>query len=102
MVTERDERGRFVAGHAGKSPGRPKGLAERCRCATRDGVDAVEFYLDVANGKLPRVTIDQRMQAWDWLIVRGWGRAQQQVDVTSGGKILRIVIDGSDGDENDH
>jgi hypothetical protein len=51
----------------------------------------------VAKGELARVTIDQRMQAWDWLIVRGWGRAQQQVDVTSGGKTLRIVIDGSDG-----
>jgi hypothetical protein len=94
----RDDKGRFIKGNK-EGNGRPRGsvgLMERCRQITNDGADAVQFYSDIANGKLTN-RLDWRMQAWDWLVCRGWGKAVQQTDnktdmTVSGG--LKIEIGG--------
>ena len=91
---DRDKSGRFVKGHTSNG-GRPKGLAEQCRCAVNNGADLVVFYVEAFRGSMryqstdekgePKELIqfvkpEQRLEAAQWLADRGWGKAVQQID----------------------
>lgn len=99
VVSERDNKGRFVAGNtAGVGCGRPKGLAERCRAATREGAEIVEYYLEVARDKAMKTEL--RLDAYAWLADRGWGKPVQAMDIEAQSVLRIIVEDGSGGDSN--
>ena len=66
----------WVKGSGINPGGRPKGLAERCREATRDGADVVQFMLDVLQGKEDCKTAD-RLEAAKWFADRGFGKAME-------------------------
>lgn len=104
---ERDAKGRFLKGKSGNAGGRPKGLADQCRSAVRDGTDLVQFYLDAFRGSMDWMTTDDdgnkivkrtaikpelRMEAAEWLTERGWGKAVQlSADVSGMVKVYEGV-----------
>lgn len=91
-MVARDENGRFVKGQTGNAGGRPKGLAERARAATRDGADIITFYVKIANDE--SVKVELRMEAFAWLADRGWGKAVQSLEHSGPeGGVLRIVVE---------
>ncbi len=73
----------FLPGRSGNPGGRPQGLAERVRRATKNGKTIVDFMISVArgmniDGRKPR--LGDRVDAVKWLADRGWGRAIQGVE----------------------
>ncbi len=78
MSENRAESGRFVKGISGNPGGRPKGLAEKVRKATKDGSIIIRLMVAVAEGKAvggQKPTIRDRLDAARWLADRGWGKA---------------------------
>ncbi len=64
----------FKPGQSGNPGGRPKGLARRVRDEIgADGGELVEIMLEIARDL--DASRRDRMQAVEWLAVRGWGRA---------------------------
>lgn len=92
MAAERDEHGRFVRGNKSNG-GRPKGLAERARAATKDGESLVRFFASVLDD-VSAETRD-RMEAGKWLADRGWGKAAQSVELSgpNGGPIETAITE---------
>ena len=66
--------------------GRPKGLAAAVRALTNDGLEMVEFYLDVMRqtGQFAgaRVPLDVRKDAARELMDRGFGKPVQSTELT--------------------
>ena len=69
---DRDEKGRFIAGNKANPGGRPKGLADQIRVATKDGAEIITFLLEVGRDTTQKPEI--RLQAFDRLLERGWGK----------------------------
>jgi hypothetical protein len=73
---------RWKPGQSGNPAGRPKGsakVAKLIRDKTNDLEEAVDFALALArNTNYP---IDQRFDAWKWLVDRGIGKAAAIVEV---------------------
>ena len=85
----------WLPGQTGNPGGRPKGLAEKVRGATRDGESLVRFFLAVSAGKVPdehgraikgkTVELRERIEAHKWLADRGYGKAVQPVEASGPG-----------------
>ena len=80
---KRDARGRFVAGGAPKSPGRPavaRDFREWCRSVLEDGVDGRDAGRNRLLDMLESDGEDRRF-ALRLLVEYGYGKPAQQVDV---------------------
>ena len=87
----------WLPGVSGNPGGRPKGLAELVRAETRDGAEVVEFMLRILRGK--RQPMRLRMEAAAWLADRGFGKALQQMELSSpGAEQLVIRVEYPDAD----
>jgi hypothetical protein len=79
-------------------------MAALIRKATKDGALAVDFFLDLANGKIDgkrdrcRVTTNHRITAWEWLIERGFGKPVQTTEHI-GAPVVVFKFDEGDSDE---
>lgn len=70
-------------------PGATKGqirkqLARYVREQTGDGSEAIDLMVAIMQGKapgLPKNAIRLRMEAAEWLIDRGWGKAPQEIAI---------------------
>jgi len=83
-------------GQSGNPSGRPKGtrdLANVVMDASSDGEELVDLLLGIVRGgvpdlpgvtKHPVVRVADRLKAVEILLDRGWGKAPQQLDVSSG------------------
>ncbi len=104
-VAKRTAKGTFAKGASGNPGGRPQGLMQLVRERTNDGVELVDFAINVLRGvpvgadleKLVEAGVDvakgleralgvpemkDRMAALAWLGDRGFGKALQAVEVT--------------------
>ncbi len=73
----------FVPGQSGNPGGRPKGLAEKVRKATKDGSLIIGLMMAVVQGKKidgQRPKIQYRLDAARWLVDRGWGRPGEAME----------------------
>lgn len=78
---ERNSAGQFLPGHRSRG-GRPKGfagLAKLVQESTGDGAELVEFALAVFRD--PNRTMPERMQAHQWLSLRGFGQPVAQHEI---------------------
>lgn len=98
----------FEKGRSGNPGGRPKSFASLIRERTDDGRELVEFFLALKNGKIithehgepfvdaiasEKVETKDRTDAAKWLADRGWGKAQESVEVSGpDGGGLSVVI----------
>ena len=72
----------LVHGNPKRNGGRPKGLAQLARAATKDGDDLVKFF--VSTLKTAKKHSD-RIKAAEWLADRGFGKAvDMSMDITGG------------------
>lgn len=69
----------FRPGQSGNPGGRPLGLAERARRATRDGATTVRFMASVLAGKVDGASVRDRIMAATWLCDRGYGKPCPEV-----------------------
>jgi hypothetical protein len=94
-------RGRpFAPGNSANPGGRPKGLASLVREQTRDGAELVQFMLSVLRGR-KKAPLRSRMEAAAWLADRGFGKALQQMELSSPGAeqlVIRVVYPDADPD----
>lgn len=82
--TATKQRGRpFAKGQSGNPGGRPRGsgIAGLVRERTADGVEPVEVLLKIMRDK--KAAKRDRIKAAEVLLDRGWGKPQQQVEVTT-------------------
>lgn len=90
--------GRFQKGESGNPGGRPRGLGSYVRDKANAGQDIVDFYLSVFDGSYrigkTSPSLNQRMQAADWLAVRGFGRVLQERLVS--GHVLHEAVSSED------
>jgi Family of unknown function (DUF5681) len=102
VVSENTERSlaNLIPWRPGQSPnpgGRPRGLVALVREQTRDGAELVEFMLRVLRAK--RQPMRLRMEAAAWLADRGFGKALQQMELSSpGAEQLVIRVEYPDDD----
>ncbi len=83
MSENRVGSGRFVKGISGNPGGRPKGLAEKVRKATKDGSLIIRLMVAVTQGKTvggQKPKIRDRLDAARWLADRGWGKPIQVME----------------------
>lgn len=101
-------RGRpFPKGKSGNPTGRPPGFGHRIRELTSDGEELVSIALSVARGQLSILTPfgkdadmvevlpdhKERLAAIAWLADRGWGKAEQPVELSGAdGGPLQVVV----------
>jgi hypothetical protein len=98
----RGENGRFTPGNRANPGGRPKGIASLVREQTKDGAELVAFMLSVLRGR-KKAPLRLRMEAAAWLADRGFGKALQQMELSSPGAeqlVIRVEYPdaGPDGD----
>ncbi len=75
--------GRFIKGVSGNPGGRPQGLAEKVRKATKDGSLIISLMVRVTQGKTvggQKPKIQDRLDAARWLADRGFGKAVQVME----------------------
>ena len=87
---------RFVPGQSGNSGGRPKGLALLVRTGTKDGLELVEFWLDVMranpDGPYAKAKLEVRLKASELLAERGFGKVEVTVDEEANApRTVRVV-----------
>jgi hypothetical protein len=85
MPDQTDNSGRFPPGKTGNPGGRPKGLAKLVRETIGEGAAKalIQAFYDLAMDEDQDGRV--RVAAGKEVLDRGWGKAQQSVDVTSGG-----------------
>ena len=95
----------FKKGQSGNPKGRPKKLPEIDKLLAdvlgeeKDGVTAAEAILK----KLRAMAASGNLRAAEILLDRGYGKAKQQVDMTSGGKSFTapiIMVPPDDGTDS--
>ena len=84
--------GLFKKGQSGNPGGRPKAAGEMARMIremTHDGVDLVKYAISVLVGDS-----EPRSKEWacEWLADRGFGKAQQFVEVDTGPNTTRLDL----------
>ena len=98
MPILRDKRGRILPGSSGISPGsqgRPKGVKARAREAMDScGIHPLKFLTNLLEDK--KATNKDRLTAAGMLLDRGWGKAQQYIDLET--NQVDIVIKGPEKD----
>lgn len=84
----------FKKGQSGNPGGRPKGIVTLVRESTKDGAELVEFHLGLMRDVGAAMT--ERLKAAAWLADRGFGKAVEEVKMTTEGKtesVIRYVND---------
>lgn len=79
-------------GYCPNPGGRPKGLASRCREATKDGAILIDLMLRICKGELKRATVRDRIEAAKWLADRAFGTAPLIVQMS--GAPIEIDLPG--------
>lgn len=84
-VTNPNLRAPWAKGQSGNPGGRPKGLMQLVRAATKDGRELVTFHLAVLRAPPtdPLWSGADRLKAAAWLADRGFGRPLERVEVTT-------------------